>query len=78
MNSPTLTEFGSTFLHEIQGHDDFLADIAKSLFAGRMHHAWLLSGPVGIGKASIARLVAAWLLSEGAQPEALFGMKNTT
>ena len=76
MNSPTLTEFGSEFLHDIQGHDDFLADIATSLSAGRMHHAWLLTGPVGIGKASMARLAAAWLLSEDAQPEALFGMKS--
>ena len=44
--------------------------------AGRMHHAWLLTGPVGIGKASMARLAAAWLLSEDAQPEALSGMEN--
>jgi len=76
MNSPTLTEFGSEFLHDIQGHDDFLADIATSLSAGRMHHAWLLTGPVGIGKASMARLAAAWLLSEGAQSGALFGMES--
>ena len=76
MNSPTLTEFGLEFLHDIQGHNDFLVDIASSLSAGRMHHAWLLAGPVGIGKASMARLAAAWLLSEGAKPGALFGMKN--
>ncbi len=76
MDSPTLTKFRSEFMYEIHGHDDFLADIYTSLSAGRMHHAWLLSGPVGIGKASMARLAAAWLLSEGAQPGALFGMKN--
>ena len=39
-----------------------------------MHHAWLLTGPVGIGKASMARLAAAWLLSEQARPEASGGM----
>ena len=55
MNSPTLNEFGPECLHHIQGHDDFLADIASSLSAGRMHHAWLLTGPVGIGKASMAK-----------------------
>ena len=76
MNSPTLTEFGSKFLHDIQRHDDFLADIATSLSTGRMHHAWLLTGPVGIGKVSMARLAAAWLLSEGAQSGALFGMES--
>ena len=75
MNSPTLTE-GSEFLHDIQGHDDFLADITTSLSAGRMQHAWLLTGPVGIGKASMARLAAAWLLSEGAQSGALFGIES--
>ena len=32
--------------------------------SGRMHHAWLLTGPSGIGKATVARLAAAWLLSE--------------
>ena len=76
MNSSSLTEFGSGFLHDIQGHDDFLADITSSLSAGRMHHAWLLTGPVGIGKASMAKLAAAWLLSEGPHLGALFGAKN--
>ena len=54
--------------HDIQGHDIFLADLAKSLSGGRMHHAWLLTGPVGIGKASMAKLAAAWILSEQARP----------
>ena len=58
----------------IQGHDHFMADLAMSLSGGRMHHAWLLTGPVGIGKASMARLAAAWLLSEQARPGAPGGM----
>ena len=60
-------------LPEIRGHDGFLADIARLHASGRMHHAWLLSGPVGIGKAGIARLAAAWLLSETRQANELFG-----
>lgn len=75
MNSPTLIDIRSNFLQDIQGHDNFLADIAKSLSAGRMHHAWLLTGPVGIGKASMARLIAAWLLSESPRPAASFGIQ---
>ncbi len=71
-----LTNFGSEFLYDIKCHENFLADIASSLSNGRMHHAWLLVGPVGIGKASMARLAAAWLLSEGPQPGTLLGMKN--
>ena len=55
-------------------HEHFLADLAKSLSGGRMHHAWLLTGPVGIGKASMARLAAAWLLSEQARAGASGGM----
>ena len=46
------------------GHSHFIETIGKSIIGGRMHHAWLLIGPRGIGKASVARLVSAWLLSE--------------
>ena len=64
----------------IQGHDHFLADLTKSFSGGRMHHAWLLTGPVGIGKASMARLAATWLLSEQARPGASgsMGCPNAT
>ena len=63
---------------EIRGHEGFLADIAGSHASRRMHHAWLLSGPVGIGKAAIARLTAAWLLSETRQAGALFDGHSPT
>ena len=76
MNSTTMTGIRSEFLHDIQGHDDFLADIVTSLSAGRMHHAWLLTGPVGIGKASMAKLAAAWLLSENGYSRALSGLER--
>ena len=76
MNSPTLTKSCLDVLHDMRSHYDFFQDISTSLSAGRMHHAWLLFGPVGIGKASMAKLAAAWLLSEDTKPEALFGMKN--
>ena len=76
MNSPILNEFGLELLQDIKGHNDFLVDIATSLSAGRMHHAWLLTGPVGIGKASMARFAAAWMLSESSQPSEFFAMKN--
>ncbi len=32
--------------------------------SGRMHHAWLLHGPPGVGKASFAHIVAARMLAE--------------
>jgi len=38
---------------------------------GRLHHAWLLTGPKGVGKASFAYRAARWLL--GAQADPAFG-----
>ena len=67
MTSQSVTGDAPDMIPEIRGHNGFLADIARSHASGRMHHAWLLSGPVGIGKAGIARLATAWLLSESIQ-----------
>jgi DNA polymerase-3 subunit delta' len=36
------------------GHDETLDLLAARYASGRMHHAWLLSGPRGIGKATLA------------------------
>ena len=36
------------------GHDAQEAMLAAGLAGGRMHHAWLLSGPKGLGKATLA------------------------
>ena len=55
------------------GHSDFVESLASSMASGRMHHAWLLIGPSGIGKATVARLAAAWLLSERVNKRDLFG-----
>ena len=71
-----MTNTGALLTAPIRGHDHFLASIAKSLSDRRMHHAWLLTGPVGIGKASIAKLAAAWLLSEKFLSGAESGMDN--
>jgi DNA polymerase-3 subunit delta' len=35
---------------------------------GSLHHAWLLTGPEGVGKASFARIAAARLLAHAANP----------
>ena len=74
MNNSISTGTEAELSAPIRGHDHFLADLARSLSCGRMHHAWLLTGPVGIGKASIAKLAAAWLLSEQARPAESGGM----
>ena len=36
------------------GHDAAEAVMAEAMRSGRMHHAWLITGPEGIGKATLA------------------------
>src|SRR6476659_8757493 len=38
----------------LYGHQAAQAALADALTSGRMHHAWLLAGPPGIGKATLA------------------------
>ncbi len=53
-----------TQLPAISGHAGFQRDFVKAMVQGRMHHAWLLAGPRGIGKAQVALRAAALLLAE--------------
>ncbi len=50
------------------GHDDVIAEFRAGLASGRMHHAWLLAGQRGIGKASFAEAAALYLLADAAGP----------
>ncbi len=52
------------------GHADAEATFRQALEAGRMHHAWLLTGPTGVGKATLAYRLARSVLSPGADPNA--------
>lgn len=38
----------------MQGHDQQELELAEALAGGRMHHAWLITGPKGVGKATLA------------------------
>ena len=49
---------------QVFGHDPALQQLFDSFRSGRMHHAWLLSGPRGIGKASLALWFAKFMLSD--------------
>ena len=56
------------------GHDNAQADILASFNADRMHHAWMLTGPRGIGIATLAYRVARFLLATPASgDDGLFG-----
>jgi DNA polymerase-3 subunit delta' len=45
------------------GHPEAEATILDAVRAGRMHHAWLITGPEGIGKATLAYRFARRLLA---------------
>jgi DNA polymerase III subunit delta' len=49
------------------GHDAANAEFEEALRSGRMHHAWLLVGPEGIGKATLAYRFARTMLTHGGQ-----------
>jgi DNA polymerase-3 subunit delta' len=50
----------------LTGHTEQGQALRDAFTAGRMHHAWLLAGPRGVGKASFARAAAAWVLARAA------------
>jgi DNA polymerase-3 subunit delta' len=45
------------------GHESAEADLAQAFAGGRMHHAWLLAGREGIGKATLAYRLARHVLA---------------
>lgn len=51
---------------DLSGHDRPVADFLGSLRSGRPHHAWLLAGPRGVGKAMFAQLAARKILADAA------------
>jgi DNA polymerase III subunit delta' len=50
------------------GHEAAVSAFRTALDSGRLHHAWLLTGPEGIGKALFADKAALRVLAEGAGP----------
>ncbi|ODR94426.1 hypothetical protein AUC70_07090 [Methyloceanibacter stevinii] len=45
------------------GHDEAAQEFEEALRSGRLHHAWLLVGPEGIGKATLAYRLARTILA---------------
>jgi len=50
------------------GHAQAIDALVDATSSGRLHHAWLLTGPQGVGKATFADLAARWLLATSADP----------
>jgi len=62
-------------VERVFGHDAAIDEFEDALRSGRMHHAWLLVGPEGIGKATLAYRFARTVLGQGdrvGEAEAVF------
>lgn len=58
---------------ELRGQEAAENVLLRAHASGRLPHAWLLSGPRGVGKATLAYRFARFLLSPEAQSGGLFG-----
>jgi len=56
-------------VHDLQGQDAAEAAFEAARARGRLHHAWLLTGPEGVGKATFAYRAARRLLGAPADPD---------
>jgi len=55
-------------VNTLLGHDEAIAAFLDAAHGRRLHHAWLLTGPKGIGKGTFAVHAARRLLAEAAGP----------
>jgi len=50
---------------DLVGHGEAESVLLDAFLSNRMHHAWLISGPKGIGKATLAHRFAKFVLAHG-------------
>jgi DNA polymerase-3 subunit delta' len=53
----------------LRGHEGAVGSLYHAAISGRLHHGWLLAGPPGIGKATLAFRFARWLLAGAETPD---------
>jgi DNA polymerase-3 subunit delta' len=53
--------------HDLFGHEAAERMLAQAFAGGRMHHAWLLTGRAGIGKATLAYRLARHVLAQAGE-----------
>ncbi|MCF3948625.1 DNA polymerase III subunit delta' [Acidiphilium sp. AL] len=58
------------------GQDRAICELARAAMGQRLHHAWLIAGPPGIGKATLAYRFARWLLAGRASPDLALDSAN--
>ncbi|MGL5009160.1 MAG: DNA polymerase III subunit delta', partial [Paracoccaceae bacterium] len=62
----------------LYGHTAAAASFLDAFNGGRLHHGWLISGPRGVGKATLAWQIARFLLSAPADDSGLFAAPPPT
>jgi DNA polymerase-3 subunit delta' len=63
-------------VYAYEGGEGVETAFVEAMQRGRLHHAWLLTGPEGVGKATFAYRAARRLL--GARPDAAFGLLGSS
>jgi DNA polymerase-3 subunit delta' len=66
---PRETAWHPRHCRQVIGHDKAIAQFRRAFESGKPHHAWLISGPTGIGKASLAYQLAREILSDAPMTE---------
>ncbi len=59
--------------HHVFGHQAAEAEFLRAFTSGRLHHGWLITGPRGVGKATLAWKLARFLLATPTGDGGLFG-----
>lgn len=57
MSEPLITKYRPAAFEEIIGHESVLAPLRRALASASHPHAFLLTGPSGIGKTTLARII---------------------
>ncbi len=58
MGKALYRQYRSTSFDEVIGQDHITTTLKNSLSSGSVGHAYLLTGPRGVGKTSVARILA--------------------